>query len=123
MPPAAGPGEPCRMTHIGPNVVPVAAKLPSTLAASLDELAGSNELTRSAVIRELIEAAVDERIAFPSREDRAERDARVASARMRDHAQRQREYTDGSRKARKRFGLAEMLQISVEARLGPRLRS
>ncbi len=105
------------MTHIGPSVVTVAAKLPSTLAASLNELAAVHGLSRSAVIRELIAGAVDEG-RFPTEDERAGRSAQIANARIRQHVQRVHDHAGASRHGRATYGLADLLRISVDSRLG-----
>jgi hypothetical protein len=76
------------MTHTGPATVTVAAKIPATLAASLEALTAMHGLSRSAVIRELIAGAVDGAPGFPSVEARAARATGIINARIRQHVRR-----------------------------------
>jgi hypothetical protein len=106
------------MTHTGPATVTVAAKIPATLAASLEALTAMHGLSRSAVIRELIAGAVDGAPGFPSEEARAARATGIINARIRQHVRRVEDHAAATRQSRTTYGLHDLLHASVEKRLG-----
>jgi predicted DNA-binding protein len=89
---------------LGPANVVVAAKLPKGLASELQILADRRGMTKSAIIKTMVESVMDGSAAFPSVAEIEEREAARATARLRESLRRQVEMTQRRKASRRPFG-------------------
>jgi predicted DNA-binding protein len=99
---------------LGPANVVVAAKLPKGLASELQSLADSRGMTKSAIIKTMVESVVDGTTEFPSVADIEKREAARANARLRESLRRQVEVTQRRKANRQPFGLHRLILQSLE---------
>jgi hypothetical protein len=101
---------------MGPATVTIAAKLPAGVASEFALLAEGRAITRSALVRAMIEGAVDGSLPLPSDGQIEQRELAKTRARMQDSFRQQAELREHQKANPRRFGLRELIVEELRRR-------